>query len=127
MEKGAGSEDAIGLVLDPQGFVTLTWAPGLQIDGELAQRAMVALDVFNGGANRPLLVDMTGTAPLTRDARVQFAKPSSASRIALLGSSEVDRVIANFAVALTRAPIPIRFFTVNADAVVWLCDGDTRA
>lgn len=114
--------DKVVLVrLDGTGFVRLSWCSGLRIDGGLAHRAMALVDELNGPLGRPLLVDMTGTAQLTRDARMAFGQRCSASRIALLGRSEVDRVIANFALGVTRVPVPTRFFTSEARALSWLC------
>jgi hypothetical protein len=106
--------------LDGAGLVRLTWVPGLRIDGAMARRAMTLVDELNGPLERPLLVDMTGTAQLTREARMTFGRRCSASRIALLGRSEVDRVIANFALGVTRTPVPTRFFTSEAGALRWL-------
>lgn len=111
--------------VDPMGIVWLTWAEGLQITEQLARDAMALVDETNADRERPLLVDMTGTATLTRDARIAFTRRCSASRIALLGRSPVDRVIANFAMGTSSVPVPTRFFTSEPAAVAWLRDGDT--
>ena len=113
--------DTLLVRLEDAGFVRLTWRSGLRIDAALARRAMALVDELNGPLQRPLLVDMTGTAQLTRDARLTFGYECSAPRIALLGRSEVDRVIANFALRVTRTPVPTRFFTSEAKALGWLC------
>lgn len=113
--------------VDPLGFLRLTWVPGLRIDGPLADAAMALIDEMNAGRERPLLVDMAGTAQLTREARMAFARKCSASRIALVGRSEVDRVIANFALGVSGVPVPTRFFTSEAAAVTWLCGVDARS
>jgi hypothetical protein len=110
--------------LDPLGIVRLTWSPGLQITDTLARRAMELVDLTNTDRERALLVDMTGTAALTRGARMTFTRRCSASRIALLGRSPVDRVIANFALGVSSTPVPTRFFTSELAAVAWLRDGD---
>ncbi len=96
---------------------------GLQIGKELARDAMRAVDELNDGRERPLFVDMTGTAVLTRDARQTFAVRCSASRIALVGRSAVDRVIANFALGVSSVPVPTNFFTSESAAMDWLRDG----
>ena len=116
-------DDALRLTVDPAGFVRLSWRAGLSIDGPLATRAMALVDEVNAGEPRPLLVDMTGTAQLTREGRTAFGHRCSASRIALLGRSEVDRVIANFALGVTRVPVPTRFFTSEPAARAWLAVG----
>ena len=113
----------LAVCVDPTGVVRLSWMPGLRITGPLAADAMAAVDQLNRDKERPLLVDMTGTAALTRDARQTFANKCSASRIALLGSSAVDRVIANFALRVNAVPVPTRFFTSEPAALAWLRDG----
>ncbi|WP_379624461.1 hypothetical protein [Pseudonocardia sp. GCM10023141] len=112
--------------VDPTGIVRLEWARGLRITGELARAAMELVDETNTGRQRPLLVDMTGTAALTREARTTFSRRCSASRIALLGRSPVDRVIANFALGVSAVPVPTRFFTSEALATAWLINGATE-
>jgi hypothetical protein len=109
--------------VDPRGFVRLSWDRDLRITGEMAQAAMALVDATNAGRERPLLVDMTGTAALTRAARMTFTRRCSASRIALLGRSPVDRVIANFALGVSAVPVPTRFFTSEPLAIAWLTDG----
>ena len=71
------------------------------------------------------MVDMSGTATLSRDARKVFTRRCSASRIALLGRSSVDRVIANFALGVNTTPVPTKFFTSTDAATTWLVDDDT--
>lgn len=127
-----GGADGRGAVMSvgegPSGVVRLVWVPGVEVTGELALEAVRVVDELNGGRARPLLVDMTGTAVLTRAARVVFGRPCSVSRLALLGRSPVDRVIANFAVGVGSHPMPMRFFTAEAAALAWLLrdrlDGD---
>jgi hypothetical protein len=123
MSSAAEREPTLAVCVDPTGVVRLSWMPGLRITGPLAADAMAAVDQLNREEERPLLVDMTGTAALTRDARQTFANKCSASRIALLGSSAVDRVIANFALRVNSVPVPTRFFTSEPAALAWLRDG----
>lgn len=125
MSSAAESSSSLSVSVDPTGVVRLSWLPGLRITGYLAADAMAAVDELNGDTERPLLVDMTGTAVLTREARQTFARKCSASRIALLGKSAVDRVIANFALGVSFVPVPTRFFTSEPAALAWLRDGAT--
>jgi hypothetical protein len=121
------SSAVMAVKVDARGVVRLTWQRGLRITEELAQEAMALVDVTNADRERPLLVVMTGTAELTRGARMTFSRRCSASRIALLGSSPVDRVIANFALGVSAVPVPTRFFTSEARATAWLGNGATTA
>ncbi|MDL5156239.1 hypothetical protein [Actinomycetospora termitidis] len=113
-------DDAMAVREDPRGFLVLTWTPGLDIDGELADAAIGLIDDLNGDEMRPLLVKMAGTRSLSRDARLEFTRPCSVSRLALLGSSRVDSIIANFALGVAAHPMPMRFFVDDDDAVSWL-------
>jgi hypothetical protein len=105
---------------DDHEVVRLTWTPGVRITGQLAREAMDLVDDLNAGRSRPLLVDMTGTAALTREARQVFTHECSASACALVGRSPVDRVLANFALGVYRMAMPTRFFTDEPAALEWL-------
>jgi hypothetical protein len=67
-----------------------------------------------------MLVDMATTADVTRAARAVFGRPCQASRIALLGASPVDRVLANFFLGINTVPCPTKFFTSEPAALTWL-------
>ena len=127
MSSSAERERAISVRLDSDGIVRLNWAEGLRITDALAREAMAMVDELNAGQQRPLLVDMTGTATLTREARMAFTEKCSAAIIALVGRSAVDSVIANFALSVSAPPVPTRFFTSDPAAVAWLCHGDARS
>lgn len=71
-----------------------------------------------------MLVDMAATQTVSREARAVWATPCAASRIALLGSDPVDRVLANFFLGIRRPPCPTEFFTSRSEAMSWLL-GDT--
>ncbi len=106
--------------MDEAGFVHLSWTHGSTVTGELAREAVTRLAVFCDGRHLPMLVDMTSTKAITRPARVIFTEDTSATRIALLGKSPVDRVIANFTLGVSGVPVPTRFFTDEALAIAWL-------
>ncbi len=65
---------------------------------------------------------MATTAAVSRGARAVFGRPCQASRIALLGASPVDRVIANFILGVSALPCPTRFFTSATEATCWLLE-----
>jgi hypothetical protein len=103
-----------------ENVVVVRWMPGVEITGPLASAAMATVDKLNGDHKRPLLVDMTGTANVTRDARGAFSRECQVSRMALVGRSAVDRMIVNFALKVSRIAIPSRFFTSLPVAMAWL-------
>jgi hypothetical protein len=78
---------ALTVQLDESGFVRLTWAAEVLITSELARAAMNLVDEANAGRQRPLLVDITGTPSMSREARIVFSRRYSASKIAVLGRS----------------------------------------
>jgi hypothetical protein len=106
------------------GVVHLRWTPGGQITGPMAAEAMATVNGLNGEHRRPLLVDMSGTVRLTRDARETFQRDCQVSRMAIVGTSPVDKVIANFSLRVTAPVIPSRFFTSVPAALAWLRDPD---
>ncbi|WP_035781806.1 DUF7793 family protein [Arthrobacter sp. H14] len=108
------------LGLGDDGILRLRWARGIAITEEAAQTAMDKVNELCAGIRRPMLVDMATTASVSRGARAVFGKPCSASKIALLGASPVDRVIANFVLGISHLPCPTRFFTSEPEATQWL-------
>ncbi len=113
-------ERALTVRIDESGIVRLAWAAEVLITGELARTAMDLVDEANAGRQRPLLVDIAGTPSMSRDARIAFSRRYSASKIAVLGSTPVHRVITAFLEEVTFVPVPIRYFDSEASAVAWL-------
>ena len=111
------------LVIDDEGIVRLQWPAGVRITGASARAAFDAVNRLCGSVRRPMLVDMATTTSVAREARAVFGEPSAASRIALLGRSPVDRVIANFTLGVSRVPCPTRFFTDRNQAMAFLREG----
>ena len=104
------------------GYIHLVWNRSVRIEEVDAQEAMAAVNVVADGSEYPMLVDMATTESVSRQARAVFSIPCAASRIALLGSSPVDRVLANFFLSLHVPPCPTRFFTDRGDAMAWLLE-----
>lgn len=81
---------------------------------------MFRVNELCGEDRHPMLVNMATTADVTRGARAVFGRRCQASRIALLGASPVDRVLANFFLGINSVPCPTKFFTSERDALTWL-------
>lgn len=103
-------------------YIHLVWNRSVRIEEVDAHEAMAAVNVVADGSEYPMLVDMATTESVSRQARAVFSIPCAASRIALLGSSPVDRVLANFFLSLHVPPCPTRFFTSRDDAMAWLLE-----
>jgi hypothetical protein len=93
------------------GVLHLIWMPDTVLEAEDVHAAIVKVNEIAVGAEYPMLIDITNTQRVTRQARSVFSIKCAASRIALLGSNPVNRVIANFAMARRTLPCPTRFFT----------------
>jgi len=102
------------------GALYLRWVRGAVIEERDALAAMKAVSRLCQGRGHPVLVDMAMTAWLSCKARKVFARPCPVTRIALLGSSPVDRVIVNFFLGRCAPPCPARFFTSRDEAKDWL-------
>lgn len=107
-------------------YIHLVWNRSVRIEEVDAHAAMSSVNVVADGGEYPMLVDMATTESVSRQARAVFSIPCAASRIALLGSSPVDRVLANFFLSLHVPPCPTRFFTSRDDAMAWLLEEPTR-
>jgi hypothetical protein len=69
----------------------------------------------------------TGKEYVSRQARIVFAAPCAASRIALLGAGPVERMIVDFQLGRQAPPCPTRFFTSKVQAMAWLHDASDRS
>lgn len=106
--------------LRSDGVIHLIWEPQVRIEQHDAQAAMAAVNGIAGDKTYPMLVDMATTENVTRAARSVFSIACAAHRIALLGSSPVDRILANFFLGVHIPPCPTRFFTSRTESMAWL-------
>jgi hypothetical protein len=67
-----------------------------------------------------MLIGIADAQAVSRQAKSVFSVRCAALRIALLGSSPVNRVIANFAVERRIFPCPTGIFTPRNEAMYWL-------
>ncbi|MFC0459002.1 STAS/SEC14 domain-containing protein [Arthrobacter liuii] len=117
----AGGKAALSL--RPDGILHLVWAPGTYVQEEDAVSAVTMLNKISPDHDRPLLVDMRNAGNTSSRARDVFADPHAVSRVALLGESPVDQVIASFFTGVHRPQRPTRYFTSEAAALSWLAGG----
>lgn len=112
------------VVLRDDGIIHLAWKPHAHIEAPDARAALAAVLDLAAGNEYPLLVDMTLTAPLSREAQAVFNQ-RCATRIAVLGPSPVDRILANWVLSAQKQPCPKRFFNSADEATKWLLLADT--
>ena len=113
-----GGKASVDLGVD--GLLHLRWLPGVDIQVEDARAAMAKVNELCQQEQYPMLVDMAAVNSVSREARGVWSIPCGASRIALLGTSPVDRVLANFFLGVHVPPCPTRFFTSRSEALDWL-------
>lgn len=106
--------------LQADGVIHLTWKPNVSIEAQDAHAAMAAVNEIADGSECPMLMEMATLEAVSRQARAFFSIPSAASRIALLGSDPVDRVLANFFFDLRVSPCLTRYFTSRTESINWL-------
>lgn len=108
-----------GTVELTDGILRLHWRSGNTIGVEEAHAAVAAIDALSQGNSLPMLVKVEGVT-FTRPARKVPLSPGGVSRIALLGSSPVDYVIALFVLRISPLPCPVAYFTSARKAMNWL-------
>jgi hypothetical protein len=101
-------------------FIHLLWNPRVRIEAVDARAVMAAVNALAGDLEYPMLVDMRTTEALSRQARSVFSLKCAASRIALLGKSPIDRLLANWSMGVQNLPCPTRFFNSETEALKWL-------
>jgi hypothetical protein len=113
----------VSIELRADGIVRATIDRGAELDLEDAKRAMAAIWEVAGRRRLPSLVEMSGLKSATRDARDYFGSAESAAlctAVALMVSSPVSRMIANFYLRGSPQKVPTRLFTDELLAIEWL-------
>jgi len=118
--KGKGTMELSG------GILHLRWKQGAYVGIDVANAALEAISTMGQGARLPMLVEIQGVTH-SAAARKVFPDPSSISRMALLGSSPVDRVIAMFRLPLLPVGFPVRYFTSPDKAKEWLLEDSAES
>jgi hypothetical protein len=101
------------------GFLRLHWAPGVFVTYEIAVRAARTLEALSGGQALPILVDITGVAGLSPEARTGMIAYRGFSVVALVGDHPMGTVLAAFA---RQSPTPSAYFTSQQEALQWLSE-----
>jgi hypothetical protein len=85
------------------------------LDGAIAEGA---------GRRRPLLVDITGSPPLTAETRHLYSGQTLVAAFTALGllveASALGRMMGNVYFRVARPGIPTQLFTDEAHAIAWL-------
>ncbi len=111
------------LCLEEDGIVRIIHFPGAELTLEDARDSMSAYLKLNLGKRRPLFVDIRNLKSFNREARQYYAgdeAANSASACALVVSSPVSRVLANFYLGISNPRLPTRMFSSGDEALEWL-------
>jgi hypothetical protein len=104
----------------PGNLIRLVLPGGEHITGDIAEAFAEQTRTAAAGGRRPVLLVITGIASLSREARAVLSRSQSASAIAVVGSSAVDRVLANFLLGGEPPQCPVRYFGDEDAARRWL-------
>lgn len=117
--KGKGTLELSG------GVLRLSWKQGTYIGIDVATAALDAIETLCQGRQLPMLVEIGGVTH-SAAARKLFPSRTNISRMALVGTSPKDRMIAMFRLPLAPAGFPIRYFTTKDKAMAWLLEGSAE-
>jgi hypothetical protein len=111
--------------LDPETRIIMAeFDDGAELDIEDARASTRAMTEVSGGEERPLLVDFSNLKSQTKECREYYAKDpehiKTYSAVALLVSSPLSRIIANFFLGINKPIKPTRLFEDRGAAVEWL-------
>lgn len=105
------------LTLDESGILQLVWAGGTVLETADAAESVLAIMKISAGRMLPLMIDISDVK-LTAGARNHYLESRFVSSVALVGESNVDRVVAAW---MRRGnDCPQRYFTSSDEALEWL-------
>jgi len=105
------------LTLDERGILQLVWASGSTLDTADAVESVLAISKISAGRMLPLLIDISDVK-VAAGARNHYLESRFVSSVALVGESNVDRVVAAW---MRRGnDCPQRYFTSSSEALEWL-------
>ena len=100
--------------------VLISWPLGATVEESDALVTISRIEELIEGELRPVLVDIEGMRYASSAALRKFARCLPATRMALVGTSPVERTIVDFFRAIHRPSYPASYFTQNSKALEWL-------
>lgn len=88
-----------------------------------ARENVEAVAKIVGGVYSPVFIDIRPVSKIDRDSRQYFSSDEAGevtSATALLVDSPISRVIGNFFIGVNRSEWPVRMFSGESEAMVWL-------
>lgn len=115
--------DIVTVELSGQGILHVRWEPGAVVTETEAHALKSRAAELSSGRSLPMLVEMASMKWIDRRATQIFSDPWPLARMALIGTSPVDEVIASFYTSRHHHACPTRFFTSTDEAMAWLKEG----
>lgn len=104
------------------GILYVRWNNSVVIGEGDAVAAVAAISKLANGGKHPLLIHIGGPAWIGGKAQEILAVAPPVTRVALLGSSPVDMMVAHFFMTRHHPPCPARYFTSPGEALAWVKD-----
>ncbi|WP_236557630.1 DUF7793 family protein [Arthrobacter sp. 9AX] len=106
--------------LSCHGYLHVRWTPGAVVTEVEATALKSRAAELSSGQALPMLVEMASMKSIHRRATEIFSAPWPLERMALVGASPVDEVLACFYASRHTHSCPTRFFTSLDEAMTWL-------
>lgn len=109
--------------LDGRGIIRAEMLPGVEETIDDARANMAVMERLAEGKRPPLLVDLRLMPSQRREVRAFYASPEFArfhSAGVMLIGSPMSKIIGNFFIGINKAPVPVKLFTSEAEAITWL-------
>lgn len=116
------SDEYADFYLTASGILQVRLKPTNTHNYEAAVKGVATVKELGGGIMRPLLVDLSRVHTISNEARQYYAEQTYlfATRCALLSTSVVGKMIANFFLSINKPRCPTRMFNNETEALAWL-------
>lgn len=112
-------------VLGEDGILRARQLSGSYDDLAAAQENVAAVATLCNGTKHPLMIDLTGSWGVSRDARRHYSSDAISNQVsatAMIVRSPFTRVLGSFFLGLNKPRHPLRLFTSEPEAREWLRD-----
>jgi hypothetical protein len=120
VEPTGRQSDIVTIELSSQHILHVRWRPGAVVTEAEAYALKNRAAELSSGRSLPMLVEMASMKWIDRLATEIFSAPWPLAKMALVGTSPVDEVIASFYTSRHHHACPTRFFTSMDEAMTWL-------
>jgi hypothetical protein len=102
------------------GVTRIILRPNARITEDDCVRTRAELLALTEGKPGAVLLQITGVGSVSRPAISLYSEAAAVTAFAVLGSTQVDRVIAHTLLRLAPPKCPTKYFTDEEEAVIWL-------